>query len=325
MVDWIPPAEGLSLTIAAAIVGGVVLLLGVLRLLGIPPRLLFWTLLAHVAFVLAMGLVVYGQPNAPRAQRSDAMQVVLLPPIIERAEEEPVAVPRRQPIATRDATRPDRPTPPTALPRFAAGASVSAEYLGVPLPSVSSTMTRSAAASLNPEAYATRGLPTNRPEPGAIGGTALDAPPAVAPRASPDDRPAPIRRADPGRRVSVATPRSEGSGRARTPGGASPPSAGVALPRGVSFGGQVAGRGLRYFPTVPSVPGTEGGEVVLQFRVTPDGRVFSIRVQQKPGDPRMEREAARLVEQIQFEALGSRVQQVIQEGTITIAFRKDLQ
>ena len=73
--------------IVAAIAVGAVLLLCVLRRMRVRIKYLAWTLVAHGAFILLLGVTMAPSSLNPRALDEETMSVVMLPPIVEDEEE----------------------------------------------------------------------------------------------------------------------------------------------------------------------------------------------------------------------------------------------
>ena len=88
--------------------------------------------------------------------------------------------------------------------------------------------------------------------------------------------------------------------------------------------GEVSGRAVISGLEKPlQSKGKQGGGVHLNFKVRPDGSVFSVQI--KPGrttigEVRLKERAKRYVEQIRFSALPMNVSQVVQSGEIFINF-----
>lgn len=310
---------GSALLIVVSVVAAVGALLWTLRYLGVSPRFLMWTVSAHVVFVLLIGFSVFSKGADAEALRRETIQVVMLPALPVDEPEQPRERPKEVPqVVSQPATSKVTPSPelPSNRRDQVATATLTGGASGLP------SERRSALPNLNPTQLGAVGVPTQRLDPGLLGGASVSNAPSSARTLDTGVSPNVLTRRETGDRSVFGNPRSMGRTPGAAPGTGTGTGSAVALPPGSNLKGDVLGRSLRYVADAPVVASSEGAQVRLKFWVTPDGRVARVVIIQKGGTPELERAAQAWVEKIRFAPLDADVEQVQQWGEITVAFRK---
>ena len=304
-----------ALILAAA---ALVLLMWLLRRMGVRAKYLAWTLAAHVAFIVLLGMSVAPTTLSSKSLTDDAMAVVMLPPLVDQQA-------RPDESFVRPVVR-MRVVPPEDLPDNPDDASRASQFLGAPSSQgVANARLQAIAPRDNAAELGAMGVPTRRTDAGEIGGSSISATPRQMTTIADSQSPALVSIEQRGDRAATNMyDRSRADTRVEVAGPDVERSGEIGLPSGYKLGGDVQGREIRYLPPLPEIQGTDAGTVKVRFWVSSDGRVYDVNIIKRSGYPKLEQEARRWVERLQFAPLDPTVSPKAQYGEIEIDFSKFL-